>query len=588
MNAYSLEVWRLLRSFAPIKMNCSLKIGLVISLCFVISCGGRVPSPVERTDTFCYNEPDGISSLDPAVAVNRGATWATSQIFNGLVTLDSTQTVAPCLARTWSVDPQGLEWTFTLRTDVWFHQNPCFGARMTRRVNAEDVRYSIERICDARTKSTGLWAFRTNIEGADEFHQATRKGTFGHVRGLTVENDSTIRIRLTKPFAPFLAVLTMPYAFVIPKEGVEAYGTEFGRHPVGTGPFVFEKWTPDVELSLQRNPQYFKTDDNGQRLPYLKTVRVSFLRDPKNEFLEFTRGSYDFVSSVDGSFAPSIFEADGRLRPPFDRFRVIRMAAQSVEYYGILMDTTFPSARAVPLAQSRLLRQALNYAIDRHRIVAYLLHGRGIPAQYGVLPPTMPGFSKSVRGYSYDPDHARRLLAKAGYPNGNGIPPLLLQLGNSQRTASVAEAIQEMWKEIGITVELRQVDFPQHLSMVRAGDLSLWRTSWIGDYPDAENFLALFISSNIAPNGPNTTRINRRDLDSLYAEALMPSHSSAERAILYQKMERIVIEEAPWVFLYYDVILRLTQPNIHGFHVDGSDRLELERVYKSAPKSAGT
>ncbi|MFN9151231.1 MAG: ABC transporter substrate-binding protein, partial [Bacteroidota bacterium] len=168
-----------------------------------------------------------------------------------------------------------------------------------------------------------------------------------------------------------------------------------------------------------------------------------------------------------------------------------------------------------------------------------------------------------------------------GYPNGRGLPKLLLQLGNSQRTASIAEAVQAQLKEVGIDVELRQVDFPQHLSMVRAGELALWRTSWIGDYPDPENFMALFISSTIAPKGPNTTRINRSDLDSLYDAALLPTLDDAARRNLYSQMERIVIDEAPWVFLYYHVVLRVFQPHVKGLTLDGSDRLILERVSKS-------
>lgn len=558
----------------------SLTIGLVICSFLVHSCVGHKPSPSESNTTFCYNEPDGLLSLDPAQASYRSALWTTSHLYNGLVELDSALHVAPCIARSWSVDLSGVEWTFTIRNDVWFHPDPCFGQKKTRRVVAQDVKYSLERICDARTKSTGLWAFRTTILGADEFHQATRAGKSGSIQGIIVENDSVLKIRLTKPFAPFLAVLTMPYGSIIPREAIEAYGADHGRHPVGTGPFMFGTWNQDRELTLTRNPRYFKTDSVGRRLPYLETIRISFLRDPKNEFLEFSRGQFDLVSNVDESFVSTVFEPNGTLRPPYDRFRVLKRAANTVEYYGILMDTSLSVGRTSPLVQNRFLRQALNYAIDRHRIVTYLLNGRGQPALNGVLPPSMPGFSSSVKGYRYDPDEARRLLALAGYPNGKGLPTLLLQLGNSQRTASIAEAIQAQWKEIGVNVELRQVDFPQHLSMVRAGDLALWRTSWIGDYPDPENFLALFIHANIAPNGPNTTRIDRRDLDSLYAAALSPRLSFDERAALYQRMEQIVVEEAPWIFLYYHVVLRVFNPNVKGLTLDGSDRLLLERVFK--------
>ncbi|MBU3741876.1 MAG: ABC transporter substrate-binding protein [Candidatus Kapabacteria bacterium] len=575
------NVFDLVRSLMPNGLRRSLTVGLTICSCLVISCGGREPSPAERSDTFCYNEPDGIASLDPATASYRSATWAGSHLFNGLVELDSALRIVPSVARSWSVDPSGVEWTFTLRTDVWFHRDPCFGPATTRRVTAHDVKYSIERICDAATKSTGLWAFRTTILGADAFHGQTRRGERGSIDGIRVVNDSVVTIRLTKPFAPFLAVLTMPYAWIVPHEAVRAYGANFGRHPVGTGPFKFHAWTQDVELLLQRNTQYFKVDSNGQRLPYLEHVRISFLRDPKNEFLEFTRGRLDMVTGVDGAFAATIFDASGALRPPYDTLVIRRAAAQSIEYYGILLDSSLPAAKASPFATSRLLRQALNYAIDRHRIVTYVLHGRGTPASHGVLPPGMPGFADSVRGYVYDPDRARQLMAEAGYPNGHGLPSVVLQLGNSERTAAVAEAVQEMWRSIGVRVELRMIDFPQHLAMVRAGDLTMWRTSWMGDYPDPENFLALFRTATIAPKGPNTTRISRHDLDALYEEALSPTRSLTERAALYHRMERIILDEAPWVFLYHDLVLRLMQRSVQGLSVDGSDRLILERVHKT-------
>ncbi|MFN5377607.1 MAG: ABC transporter substrate-binding protein [Ignavibacteria bacterium] len=508
--------------------------------------------------------------------------WTSSHLYNGLVELDSNLSIVPCIARSWTVDNAGLEWTFRLRTDVWFHPDSCFGPQHARRVVAQDVKYSLERILDARTKSTGLWAFRTTIQGADEFHQATRRGESPSLQGIRVINDSVVSIRLTKPFAPFLAVLTMPYGSIIPREAIELYGADYGRHPVGTGPFMFGTWIPDRELTLRRNPHYFKFDAQGRRLPYLSKVRIAFVRDPKSEFFEFTNGEFDIISSVDESFVPSVFEPDGRLKAPYDQFRVLRTSANTVEYYGILMDTTLPAGRLSPLARSKALRQALNYAIDRHRIVAYLLNGRAIPAYHGVLPPTMPGFNDSVLGYRYDPSKARRLLAQAGYPNGKGLPALVLQLGNSARTAAIAEAVQEQWEEIGVKVELRQVDFPQHLSMVRAGELALWRTSWIGDYPDPENFLALFITSTIAPKGPNTTHISRPDLDSLYDAILDPTRSERERRDIASAMERIVIEEAPWVFLYYHVVLRVVHPQVKGLTLDGSDRLLLERVYKAS------
>lgn len=555
---------------------------LLIGICFIIGFGSCSHEPeLNPLVTFSYNEPNGIQSLDPAIAGYQAAGWAGTQLYNALVEYDSTLNVVPSLARSWQVDETGTVWTFRLRTDVFFHEDSCFGESKTRRMSAQDVRFSFERILDARTKSTGLWVFRKRLLGGEEFYTATKGGKYpGGCKGIQVLDDSTLQLTLVKPFAPFLSLLTMPYCWIVPREAVERYGENFGFHPVGTGPFTFVKWKPDVELVLRRNLQYFKHDSQGRQLPYLEYVHVSFVRDTKTEFLEFRRGKLDFVSQIDPSFASVVLTPQGTLRSEFSGFVLQQTAAHSVEYYGILLDTSCDAAKATPLATSPALRKALNYAIDRERIIRYVLNGKGIPAYYGVLPPSMPGFSAGVKGYEYNPDKARRLLAEAGYPNGKGLPDFVLQMGNSQRTASVGEAVQQMWKEIGVNMELKQVDFPQHLDMVRSAKLHLWRTSWVGDYPDPENFLALFYSAHRSPNGPNTTHVQRSDVDSLYESALSPLLTPQQRYDAYRSMEQVIVEECPWIFLYYNIIQRLVQPTITGLPLDGTDRLVLERVRK--------
>jgi peptide/nickel transport system substrate-binding protein len=522
---------------------------------------------------FRYNEPDGIASLDPTLASYQAAIWATGHLYNGLVELDTALAIAPCLASHWEVDAAGTRYTFHLRTDVWFHHDACFGgkglgqeaqvsANSSRRVVASDVVFSIRRVFDGSTRSTGAWVYRDRV------------------KDIVAIDDSTLQISLKEPFAPFLAVLTMPYGYVIPHEAVEFYGADFGQHPVGTGPFAFAGWKPDVALELRRNPLYFKRNEQGTQLPYLDGIRIGFLRDTKSEFLEFLHGGMDMVTSVDEAFANSVYDVHLNLLEPYKHLRLQKAPAMSVEYYGILLDTTKPAASRLPLARSKKLRQALNYAIDRHRIVTYVLHGRGIPSKHGFLPPSLPGYEDSVGGYGFDQDRARQLLGDAGFPNGKGLPTLLLQLGNNQRTASVAEAAQAMWKEIGVNVELRRVDFPQHLSQVRAGELPMWRTSWIGDYPDPENFLALFTTANRAPGGPNTTHLCSPHLDSLYKAALNPGLTFAQRTELYSQMQAEVVDQAPWIFLYHDVLVRLTHQNIKGFRTDATGRLQLEAVRK--------
>ncbi|MCS7000294.1 MAG: ABC transporter substrate-binding protein [Bacteroidota bacterium] len=552
-------------------------VGALLLLALLVQgCGEH--AKLNEAETLRYNEPSGIASLDPAQASYQAAIWAGTQLFNGLVEFDSLLRPTPALAVRWSVDSTLRRWRFVLRKDVWFHEDPCFGSQRSRRCTAEDVRYSIERILDARTRSPGLWVFLDRLEGAREFHDATRRGDNpGHCRGIRVLDDTTVEFVLSHPFAPFLSLLAMPYAWIVPREAVEYYGDRFGEHPVGTGPFRIGWWKQDRELVLLRNDRYWRRDENGGRLPYLRAVQISFIRDQRTEFAEFRRGHLDLLTSLDPAFAAVVLQLDGTLCPAYrGRFRLLTAPALSTEYYGILLDTTLAAGKTSVLAHSRLVRQALNYAIDRERIVRYVLRGTAVPA-HGVLPPAFR--IEQTECYRYDPDRARRLLAEAGFPEGKGLPSLRLVLGTSVRSLSVAEVVQQQWAEIGVRVELQQVEFPRLLAMVRAGELALWRTSWVADYPDAENFLALFVSSNLAPNGPNTTRYRNDRADALYRSAIATGDTAVQRK-RYREMERIVVDDAPWVFLYHGRLVRLVHPFVEGMRLDPLDRLVLERVRK--------
>ncbi len=568
----------------------TLVFGRIVCFWLLLWAVGCKPQLVQSdAQFFHYNEANGIASLDPALASYQAASWAGKQLFSSLVDLDSSLKVVPSVAQSWQISQDGLRWTFHLRTDVRFHNDRCFASGQGRILRASDVQFSIERVLRASTRSPGQWVFRDRLKGAAAFITQSRLSVNDHCEGIQILNDSTIVFTLQQPYAPFLQLLSMPYAWIVPQEALSYYGPDFGRHPVGTGPFVFDHWTSDVELVLKRNSEYFKVDADGHRLPYLEGIHISFIKDGKTEFLEFRSGNVDMISSLDPSIAPSVIDPSGHLRDAFHDYQLQQCCAHSIEYYGILLDTTVAEGQHSVVARNVRVRQALNYAIDRERIIRYVLNGKGRAATYGVLPPGFPGFSEHTIGYGYDPERARQLLAAAGFPAGKGLPPLVLQMGNSARTVSVAEAIQQMWKEIGVQLSIRQVDFPQHLEMVSSSKLQLWRTSWIGDYPDPENFFALFYSGFRSPIGPNTTHYTSARVDSLYTRALSPLLREEERFELYHQLEQEVVSDSPWIFLYYPIIQRLLQPSIRGLSLDGADRLVLETVRKSlaAPGGAG-
>lgn len=560
-----------------------MRIASICSVVFICLFFGCTKQKSKLVDTFYYNETEAIANLDPALISYRSAIWVGTQIFNGLVELDSELQIKGCIAKSWDIDSTGTKWTFHLRTDVYYHSHPAFGSDSTRTVTAFDFKYSFERICNASTKSTGLWLYSSTIKDAKEFHNRSKKFPTGDsIGGIVVVNDSTLQLHLIKPTASFLAMLTMPYCWVVPKEVVEFEKQNFGMKPIGTGAFSLAKWKPEIDMVLTRNNRYFKVDSIYKQLPYLNQIEISFVKDSKSEFLQFTRGEYDFIGSIDPVIAPSVVTPDGKsLREKYKNFTLFECGVHSVEYYGMLLDTSNPIVKNIPLSSSVLVRQALNLAIDREKIVRFVLRGAAIPATNGILPPSMPGFSPNVKGYTYNLDSAQKLLAIAGFPKGNGFPPITLQIGANERSASVAEVVQENWKQLGINVTIVQVTFPKHLSMIRNGELPLWRTSWIGDYPDPENFLALFASKNFSPKGPNTTHFNHPTVDSLMEIADSPLLPSSERYKLYNQIEEIVLKNAPWILLYYNKVQWLVQPNVRGMYLDGSNRLLLEKVSKS-------
>ncbi len=307
--------FRSLKVLSPIVFAGSI----VVLACIFLSCSR--PSTLITATTIFYNEPDGINTLDPAQLSYRASIWAGSQIFNGLVEVDSSMNIVPCLAKSYEIDASATLWTFHLRTDVFFHDDDCFGEKRTRTMNAYDVRYSFERLCDARIKSNGLWVFRDKIEGTASFHEATKKAdksdTSLHIKGIHVVDDSTIQFRLNSPFAPFLALLTMPYCYIVPREAIVRYQEDFFKHPIGTGAFRMAKWEADIELLLARNERYFERDAQGKQLPHMDHVAVSFIRDTKAEFLQFRKGKLDFVSFTEPSFKAALLMPNGKLREEF-------------------------------------------------------------------------------------------------------------------------------------------------------------------------------------------------------------------------------------------------------------------------------
>lgn len=526
---------------------------LLLGIFAIASCHRH--SPADGKMIFRYNESAGITSLDPAYAKDQALIWACSQLYNGLIQVDSNLCVQPCIAKRWNISPDGKCYTFTLRNDVYFHRNALFAnADSTRRVVASDVLYSFNRILDPEVASPGLWIFSDVAE-----------------HGFEAPNDSTFIIRLRQPFSPFLSLLGMPYCSVVPHEVVEHYDTDFRKHPCGTGPFQFQMWKESVKLVMRKNPHYFEHDTAGHPLPYLDAVAITFIVDKQTVFLEFVKGNLDFMNSLDASYKDELLTRTGQLKAKYaDRIQMVSTPYLNTEYLGFRMD-----GADSPLADRRL-RQAINYGFDRRKMMRYLRNSVGMPGCYGFIPKGLPGFDTTLcHGYDYNPQKAKQLLAEAGYPNGEGLPTL--SLSTTATYLDLCKYIQQQLGLIGINIKV-DVNPPAALREQIAQGKSQWfRGSWVADYPDAENYLSLFYSPNFAPAGPNYTHFSNADFDRLYLRAKSETNDSL-RYRLYQEMNNIVMDEAPVVVLYYDQILHFTHHNVSGLQSNAMNALDLRHV----------
>ncbi len=551
----------------------TLKYLAILALCiFLTSCTKQ-----QTTDNiFKYNEAQGIENLDPVMCSNYAAGWPLQQLCEGLLEYSQAMNLEHCLAESYTISEDGLTYSFTIRKNVYFHDNPCFPGGKGRKLIASDFKYCFERVCDPRTKTRGAWLFRDRIKGALEYINSIKEkyNNVNEITGIQAPNDSTLIITLTKPFAPFLSILTMGYSFVYPKEAVEYYRDNFGYNPVGTGPFKFVKWEVDRELEMAKNENYWNLNKAGKSPVFLDGIKVSFIKSSETAFLDFQQGKFDYYDPSPEVLS-QITDENGALKPEYN-FDLVKQPWLNTVYLGVQLDKNVPGGKGNVLSDNRKLRQAINFAIDREKIIKYVLKFRGTPGINGPIPPGMPGFNKDLKGYSFDKEKAKQLLAEAGYPDGKGLS-LRLTVSNEDTQKLIGESVQAQLKDLGIDAQLDFMQASTLRSSQVGGEIAFWRGNWGADYFDPENFMALFYSKNHSPMGPNYTHYATQKADSLY-ELAMKLTDFNTRAKLYNEMEQVVLEDSPMIILYYNQIVYLKSKKLRDMYIDGLNTMILKKA----------
>ncbi len=486
---------------------------------------------------------DDVPTLDPAVGYD-SASWAYEQaIFDTLVRYgDANVELQPDLALSWEISKDATRLTFHLRRDARFSNG--------RPVTGADVKYAIERVLKPSTRSQGAEYYR-GIAGAADFVA----GRARQVAGIELPDPYTIVFHLTGPDPIFIHKLTMPFAAAVPREVTEKWGEDFSHHAVGSGAFKLSQWISGQRLVLVRNPYYF-----AGGLPKLDAVVELTGVNEELQWLKYEAGEID-VSSVPSPEFPAV------MKSPRLKALTIHNVTVTTNYLGM-------NCQMAPFTDVRV-RRAFNYAIDKEKLLA-LLNGRGVVAR-GVLPPGLPGYTPDVTGYPYDPGRAQRLLEEAGVRKG--FAPVLWMRAD-QTMLLLAQSVQQDLALVGVNLVLKPVAWGPLLDAVRQPhNTQMFMLAWEADFPDPENFLEVLFSKRQWRSN-NDTFFYDPQVDRLMAEAA-PIADLARRFELYREAERIIIGQAPWVFLYHPVNYLIRQPWVHDYVINPMRPTRLEKVWIS-------
>ena len=487
---------------------------------------------------------DEIPTLDPASGYDT-LSWTYEQaIFDTLVRYgDANIELEPDLAVRWESSPDARTFSFHLRADARFSNG--------QPVTSADFRYGIERVLNPATRSKGMEYYRGIAGSADFIAHRT-----AHVSGIETPDPWTIVFHLSAPDPIFVHMLAMPFASAIPWQVVERWGEDFSSHAVGSGAFMLKEWIGGQRLVLVRNPYYF-----AKPLPRLDAIVESVGVNPELQWLRYEAGQIDAVTEIPPAEFPYV------MKTPRLRALTLHKTTVTTRYLGM-------NCQMWPFTDVRV-RRALSYAIDRHKLIA-LMNGRGMVA-HSPLPPDLPGFNPELKGYDYDPAKARALLEEAHLAGGFSFE---IWMRADQTVLMLGQSIQQDLAPLGIHVELKPVAWGPFLEAIRQPHTAQsFVYGWEADFPDPENFLGTLLARSQWGSNNDSFYYNP-GFETVLHEA---SHEAdlKQRYALYGQAEKIVIADAPWVFLYYPVTYVIRQPWVHDYVINPMRPTRFERIWIS-------
>lgn len=505
--------------------------------------GGAGSEEPVRGGTFVFHHESDVRGLDPQVSYDELSAMGIKLLFEGLIDYDTDLNLVPRIAEALpEIGEDGLTYTFRLRGDVRFSNG--------RTVTAEDVRWSMEHMLHPDTGSPGAVFYR-RIDGFDDY----RDRGAPHIRGIEVVDERTVRFRLVEPDHTFLNLMAMIFAYPVPRENYEAHPSDVSRHPIGTGAYLLEEWEPGVRITFVRNPDYFL---EGRPYPDRMVYELNLERAPA--FLRFQNADLDHLHRL-----PTTDYLWMRRAPAWAPYREEHAL---LDAWGLEMNCELPPFDDVHV------RRAVAFAIDRDRWVRaranrIIPNGQPLPAAVAGYDPDLPG------AHHFDLDRAREEMALAGHPVrehdgewiAEGIDEVELWVGEGSAGRAYGELAQQDLAGIGIRVRLRQVAFPIWLAETSTrGRVQIFMGGWSADFPDASNFLDTLYHSRAIHDTSSENRAfyASPELDALLDRAHLERDPEA-RAALYREASRMLVEDAPWAYIFSQTTLEAWQPYVHGY-----------------------
>lgn len=519
----------------------------------------------KKSDLLQISLTNDVSTLDPANCFDAVCYVPVTQVYETLYEFDYLKrpySLRPLLAEGLpTISNNRLKYTFKIKKGIKYHPSDLVEAG--REVKAQDFATQIKRLAFQGTRSQGWWLFDGKVKGINEWRDkvGTDLNLFQteSISGISTPDDHTLVIELTRPYPQLLYGMAMSFTSPIPTEAVKAAYNDFSLRSLGTGAYIITSYNPAQEVMMKKNPDYTTSTyptqgdryahekellkDAGAKLPFIENVRLVVMKETQTEWLNFMKQKIDMVN-LTSNYHLALTQ-DGKVLPEITKQNISLQASPTLIYWWISFNMKDPV-----VGKNLHLRQAIAHAVDINKYIDLFTYRMGQKAN-SIYPPGINGYSPSTDlPYKYDVTKAKELLAKAGYPEGKGLPTLKFDIrGTDTRRRQMGEFIQKELHAIGVNVEVRQNTFPAFLEKSRKGELQFWQGGWILDYPDAENVLQLLTTDNLPP-GPNSSQYSNPQFDKLFYQ-LREMEDGPAKTKLMREMEEIVNRDLPWAMQYY-------------------------------------